>query len=768
MGRPTGGADYGITAYVVRPALSLLLWLASLSVAHAQSFPVPVTPARPVSGGVLTRAAGFQTTPRLATNGEMTFVAWDDQREGGYAVYGTRLDAEGNVLDPAGVRIGNYLVRAVAWNGESFVVVMENQIAFVSPDLTITTRSLGLPSTYRFAAATSVSGPDVRFLFVSAPGDQPAVAAIFDGRGELIATKTIGSGTGFWIAGGTNDGFLVIRNRFSARLDRDGNVLSHLASSLPIFGGVSNEVVAGGDDGFLVLHNDFTRGDLTGYRLDPSGVFNGRSVTLSKPAQAAPLKGYQASMVREGNRYLIVWHATQGSDHSYQTLADVGSDDAVVVRRFEEWFGGGHGIAITSNAGRRIMATSASRTGFTSGADILVRALPDPQTPGAAHTVSSSLTRQTNVSIAAGSNGYAVVWSEEGPDVSHAYVRRFSATGTPLDEAPISIFSVPSNSFMPTATSLVSNGETYLLGWETHGGAVFRRLAADSGAWIDVQPVPLGMLYGAVRFASNGADALALGYGSSCGGCLLARRFAMSGAPLTSPVVNIRTPPAGYEIDEARVESNGSDFLAVWTETQSCLFPCSGNPQQVYATRLRADGTVIDSAPLQLEVGNRSAYGLTIASSDSRYFVGWSERAGLRGTRVTAEGAVLDRGPDGGGVLLAAAPSGFHWMTSYASTLQKRFVLLIRHDIDDTAAHVTSSYVEGLTFTADTELKNVIALPRTVVFGTADRLKLSFSMAAKGSMLAVAYDAAPPATAGVPRAFIRLFGEPARRRSAAH
>jgi hypothetical protein len=319
-----------------------------------------------------------------------------------------------------------------------------------------------------------------------------------------------------------------------------------------------------------------------------------------------------------------------------------------------------------------------------------------------------------------------------------------------------------------TAT-IVSNGATYLLGWATPSENVVRRLSAESGTWIDAQPVPLGVRSGTMRFASNGADVFALGLGN-CGigfsNCLLGRRISMTGEPLASPVVSIRTSKAGHHIEDARIDSNGSDYLAAWIEAETCLFPCNGMPEYVYATRLRPDGTVIDSGPLELDfIWRGFAYGLTIASSDSRYFVGWSEsHVGLRGTRITAEGAILDLSDehDGGAVLLLADPPGLEGLALYAGSLQKRFVLLIHHGSE------MASYVEGLTLTPDTDLKTVMALPRTVIIGKAENIKQSLSMAAKGSALAIAYDAGLSATFGVPRAYLRLFGDPARRRSAAH
>src|SRR5262249_14253352 len=133
-------------------------------------------------GGPAIGAAGSQTYPFAASNGLISFVAWTDTREATSenAVYGTRIDGDGNVLDPFGVRLGNRHLDGGMWNGDSVVVAIGTTFVFLTPNLAITTRTLDLPSAYRFAAAGA--GADARALFLSGSD-----AAIVGGRGDVLA-----------------------------------------------------------------------------------------------------------------------------------------------------------------------------------------------------------------------------------------------------------------------------------------------------------------------------------------------------------------------------------------------------------------------------------------------------------------------------------------------------------------------------------------------------------------------------------------------------
>ena len=90
----------------MRKLLALVLLPIAVSAVRAQSLPRPVTAERAVSDVVRLGAAGDQSIVGVATNGDIALVVWIDNRQSGtYPLYAARVDAQGNVLDPLGVRI---------------------------------------------------------------------------------------------------------------------------------------------------------------------------------------------------------------------------------------------------------------------------------------------------------------------------------------------------------------------------------------------------------------------------------------------------------------------------------------------------------------------------------------------------------------------------------------------------------------------------------------------------------------------------------------
>lgn len=755
----------------------LILSLFLVPLATAQPFPVPASMERAVSTGELAGAAGEQTNPRLASNGNISLLAWDDTRENASnIVYGTRLDADGNALDPLGVRLGAGHLKGVMWNGEAFVVIIDTTFVFVRPDLGITTLQPTLPTGNWFFAAAG-SGSSGRVLFLSGTGE----IAILDGRGNLIVHKKIENSFPTIAACATENRFLILMGgQFADLLDREGNVLFSRYTGLPAAGGPF-DVVAGGDDGFLFVRNDDATGEITGYRLNATPEYIGHPIKIYTPATIERALFYRASIVREGSRYLVVWQAILDPQHAYQSIAEIGADDSVSAHRIDDWSGQGFGIALTSSGGRRVMATSISRTdATTTGTDIVVRALPDPMQPSAAQLATSSTVEQRVMSFAASAHGYAVTWTEGNfSGATRAKLRRFSAAGAPLDDFPLEIVVMPHNANTGSATAfanVVASDDTYLVAWAQplpqpppYFGSFVRRLDADTGAWIDPQPIPAPY----AGLASNGTDALLLGYGY-CGvftQCIHVRGLAMKGEPLLSPENTVRTVPNGYDLTNVIVTSNGTDYLVVWSESQSCPgFPCGQPPQQVHAARLRADGTLIDAEPLLLDIAGRHAYGLTAAWSNGRYLVGWVDFEGIRGTRVTAEGAVLDHDDAGGAVLLfPTPPDAYPVLRDLSMTViggPKHFDLLFDHVANDFTTHVVTRFVEGLTLDPNQELTNLEALPRRVLFDVDDHV-YSLLGAARGSTLGLAYTRSPQSASGVLRAFFRIYAEPIGRRHAA-
>lgn len=107
--------------------------------------------------------AGDQFTPRVAWNGQVFLVVWKDSRAG-EAIYGARVDLDGKVLDPAGIAIatdgGASQFPDVASDGRDFLVVWEGPC--------------GLPSCEHGVSGAIVSGAGV----VGAPMRIAGVAAL--------------------------------------------------------------------------------------------------------------------------------------------------------------------------------------------------------------------------------------------------------------------------------------------------------------------------------------------------------------------------------------------------------------------------------------------------------------------------------------------------------------------------------------------------------------------------------------------------------------
>jgi hypothetical protein len=81
----------------------------------------------PVSAPTIARAPGTQQQPHVATDGRDFFAVWLDGRGGTTSVFGTRVLADGTVLDPTGILIASPGVECdspgLVWDGSNYVVV---------------------------------------------------------------------------------------------------------------------------------------------------------------------------------------------------------------------------------------------------------------------------------------------------------------------------------------------------------------------------------------------------------------------------------------------------------------------------------------------------------------------------------------------------------------------------------------------------------------------------------------------------------------------
>jgi hypothetical protein len=428
----------------------------SFLLAALLAFPVPHTPRIPLSAPRITNAAGDQVLPQLAWNGTIGLAAWTDSRDpenplgNGFA---TRLDADGNALDPLGINLGDGYPRAVAWDGGEFVVIEDDAFVFVSAEGAVLGRkAIDRQPVPRFGAVTT-EGP-LRVLFLAADG-----VRIYDARGELAAVGR-GEPTNSAVASRGRE-FLVLHGDAADRIDADsGALLGAAGTGLNVS---DFDAAAGGPDGYLLVRR---QGDAL--HLDTRGVPQGSALSLIGPAVLGPrvihtANGYRAVFFNNGAVYLA-------------EFLDSGAALTLL-------FGFGGNPAIAENL--VVMQQSG---------DIVAQRIG-----GAPHLITTAATAQSDVATVAGANGWLVAWLESGKVLA----RRF-----PQDEAPIELGA------SSTPPRVVSNGDTYLVTWADSSTLRGRRMDARSGAWIDAAPFSFAA---APDFAlgTNGRDALVAWNGTS-------------------------------------------------------------------------------------------------------------------------------------------------------------------------------------------------------------------------------------------------------------
>jgi hypothetical protein len=110
---------------------------------------------------------------------------------------------------------------------------------------------------------------------------------------------------------------------------------------------------------------------------------------------------------------------------------------------------------------------------------------------------------------------------------------------------------------------------------------------------------------------------------------LLALLAVLAGAPLTEPVPG----PAPNNQLSARVVSNGSDYLAVWTDRRSL-------PAATYATRVTADGRVLDGTGIHLT--DEPMYTPAMVWAGDSYVIAWTADQDVWLLRIDRDGAIVD------------------------------------------------------------------------------------------------------------------------------
>ncbi|MHB0972391.1 MAG: hypothetical protein ACYC7A_12740 [Thermoanaerobaculia bacterium] len=735
------------------------------------SFPPPMGGAHAVSEGSLGPAFGFQGHPHIASNGEVAMAMWGDSKAESWGTRVSPIDANGNALDPIGTLINDGgSPEGIYWNGTEFVALTidgskRTRVRLSPEGEIIDSVVLGMPVGFGLGA---VSDDGQRLLFVEWGGKRVAIA---DRHGEMggaalaLAPLPEGAVVRSWLAAERNGEFVVARfvsgaswpeptfDLIADRINTAGELISSVDTRLPVEFD-ENYVMAGGSDGYLFVTQKWTEPAVIAYRLDEAGVFTGSSITLVPYDPDHRRTYYKPAVVRDGSRFLVVWHMSFNHGESEVRIAEIpdGATSAT-SQRLAIWPGITSRIAFCVRGTQRIVLVSVSVLNTISPPDLYSIRVEPSLTGGPPRLVAASRTAQKRVEAAAGGNGFGVVWVEDGPDnATHVYFRRFSCAAMPqgaaieVDRIPVGTYSLP---YVPSA--IVSNGQVYLLLWYGSAGVRGRRVDA-SGSWIDAEafPVPAGFVPTGVTAGTDEA-------GVASGSGLLRIRFK------GEPIAGVTKGPGEY-VYNAAIATNGEGYVVVWSEGyRGCNFTCAIDPFQLLAARFSADGTLLDPAPIVLEdrVGHPDLP--SVAWAGDRYLVVWSGWEVIHGATVSPDGVVLEGNPAStlGIPLDERAHAG--GMIPRVVAQGDSFVMITSAKYQHSTP-VRIGALHGVRFRFDVPLRTVAELSRREI---AERTHEEVPAAAAGSdgRLLVGW-IGEGETDGAPRAFFQIFGEQQRRRPA--
>ncbi|MFA5033659.1 MAG: T9SS type A sorting domain-containing protein [bacterium] len=374
----------------------------------------------------------------------------------------------------------------------------------------------------------------------------------------------------------------VSANIYGTRIRTDGSRLD--TNDIPIWiapDTIGNVSIAFGDTVFLIVWQSLSKG-IHGVILNRTGVVLDTLNILAAPYQVCP------SVAFDGDNFFVVWSAGFASS----------GDSGLLARR----------VSLTGD----LIDTS----------NILI-------TP----------TGGSNPSVTFGDTNYFTAWSEYRSGHYGVYGARISKNGVVLDKPTGKLISNMSTSYNPSYPSVASNGTNYLVTWQDSSsiehGIRAARIGFD-GSIIDtfaLTPTITGHEPSAVSdstdfFIVARSEQVMPDYCKSIYGT----RVGGNGTVIDTPGILLSISANGQQYPS--VAFDGTNYLGTWVDYRS-------NKQNIYGTRVSADGNVLDEKAFVISpiTYNQKP---SLIFGDSNYFVVWSDSGSIYGSRVDSKGIVLD------------------------------------------------------------------------------------------------------------------------------
>jgi len=410
------------------------------------------------SGIAISTATDYQYFPNVSFDGTNYMVVWQDQRNGEYDIYGSRVDQDGIVLDPAGIAISTASEEqnrpSIDFDGNNYFVAWDDYRSTSAYDIY---GSLITPD------GTVLNGEGIPISTAADIQSSPSVS--FDGTNYLVTWHDRRDGSNYDI--------------FGARVNHSGVVQD--ASGIHITNLDVQQVTAAVisySGQWLTAWRDARNGnynDIYGSRISASGTVtdeDGILISASAQMQGKPAAAF------DGTNYLVVWQEDRGGGPPFDIYGmritpggyylDTDPIPISTVSGSQEY----PAVAF-DNDSTYLVVWNDNRSG--SGGDDIFGArvtisgnVLDP--PGIA--ISTATGRQRYPSVAFDGTNFLVVWGDErgGASTDDIY-------GT-LVEPDGNVISPSGNVIADDANwqdnpSVAFDGTNYLVVWDDYGSGTF-------------------------------------------------------------------------------------------------------------------------------------------------------------------------------------------------------------------------------------------------------------------------------------------------------
>lgn len=559
--------------------------------------------------------AGGQGFSDEAFNGTDYLVVWEDDDGGSWNIFGTRVSAEGTVLDPAGIAIstsgGAQRFPSIASNGSDwFVAWRDGRYNGYYPDIFCA----------RLSADGSVIDP-VGIVVCTENDEQTAPAVSFDGLNYLIVWQDYRYG---------------VNRVFGARVSQSGTVLDPQGFLVSTQGHAAEApAISFGGQSYMVVWQDRYVGDenigaarvsQSGVVLDPAGIM----ICDKQGDQMVP------SIAYADTNWFVTWCDISGSH--YQIYGSRVSQSGVVLDTLSIPISpdsGCNGYHEAAALGSSYFVVWMGRLHSIWGARV---SLEGVLLDTICVEVSSAGYNEQIPSVIGGDSNYLVTWTEmrydQGWDV---YGGRVSEDCVPLDTGDILMTTTVSRQSFPA----VAHGDaTYLVAWEDFRDDPYAEIyvsrVAQNGIVLDPLPLPVSSATDAARpdAAYDGTNFLVVWSDENVyGDDIYGARVTQEGSLLDTTSIPVCTT-SGVQVAPA-IAFDGTNYFVVW------------NGWNLYGARVNPDGSVIDTSAIPISTAYETQANAGIAFGDTNYLVVWEDYRNddygdIRGARVTPGGIVLD------------------------------------------------------------------------------------------------------------------------------